>query len=153
MGMTLAILSCSGKIPVVSDWFIIKVRGLIRLLWHNFKILLFSPSIPELDFDFKYLIISQTLFSWIEWNSNTISFLTLFKYDWNGRLLFVSIEEAYLGPMFVKNLLNSFAISVLSVAHTLLSLIIYLGRMVSLDELLIIRRISSQVFLYQHYGY
>ena len=52
-GMTLPSLSLLGKIPVLSDWFIIKVKGLVNTdssLFNNFNEI---PSYPELDFEFN----------------------------------------------------------------------------------------------------
>ena len=44
--MTLPSLSLLGKIPVLSHWFIIKVKGLVN----NFNEI---ASYPELDFEFN----------------------------------------------------------------------------------------------------
>ena len=49
IGITLAILSLSGKMPVVRDWFIISVMELDISYLICLSILTYNPSCPQLD--------------------------------------------------------------------------------------------------------
>ena len=53
MGITLAIFNWSGKIPVMSDWFIIILIGVIKAGDRYFNRLVDIPSCPDDGFDFS----------------------------------------------------------------------------------------------------
>ena len=55
----MAILRLSGNIPVIRDWFIIRVRGLIRPGEIDFSSLTDIPSCPVDVLVFNFLIIFE----------------------------------------------------------------------------------------------
>ena len=112
-GMTFAILSESGNIPVARDWFMISVNGLIIA---GAKVLNFfrdMPSCPAEYFVFMELIIFVTVVESTKskWKYDII---LIVRYALNGFLL-ISILSASLGPMLTKNELHASAIVVLFV--------------------------------------
>ena len=60
-GTTFAILSFAGKIPVESDWFIIRVIMFTVRTFMSFRSEDEIPSCPLLDFGLRACIISSTL--------------------------------------------------------------------------------------------
>ena len=109
----LAIFNLSGKIPVVNDWFNIKVSGDEINGLISFNNIVETLSWPELCFAFNLLIIFFTVSCSI---SSKLKEHKMFSFKYDSILLSwcfgIFFDKS--GPMFAKKVLNWFAISCLS---------------------------------------
>ena len=115
IGVTNAILSSDGNIPVLRDWLIIRERGIDMCCDICFSREIDSLSWPELFFGFRLLKIF-CITSWLICLNLNLQLMFFLRYDLNEPLPALLILLASLGPIVEKYSLNLLAISALSVS-------------------------------------
>ena len=101
IGITFAILSFSGKIPVCRACLIINVIGANKVSFMYFICVIDIPSDPHVVFDCKVSIILLMVSSSTSSKVNTFIF-SIFKYEIGSLPISAYMSLARLGPIFAK---------------------------------------------------